>query len=116
MQSWNSKVTGICKNQPNIEKWNKSIQEHDATIKSINLQLKKQDRNSVRNTIERTENNLREQEEKTKKQLNSDNAADQKNKEILNTLESFQDNGNPWPTVEKKRKIIHDEETPTNEL
>ena len=34
----------------------------------------------------------------------------------MNTLESFQDNGNPWLTVGKKRKIIHDEETPTNEL
>ena len=35
---------------------------------------------------------------------------DQKIKEILNTLESFKDNGNPWGAVGKNGKIIHDEE------
>ena len=59
------------------------------------MQLENPDRNYVRNTIERIENNLKEHEGKVKKQLNSDKAVDQKNKEILNTLESFQDNGNP---------------------
>ena len=34
----------------------------------------------------------------------------------MNTLESFQDNGNPWLTVGKKGKILHDEETRANEL
>ena len=34
----------------------------------------------------------------------------------MNTLESFQDNGNPWLTVGKKGKIIHDEDTRANEL
>ena len=34
----------------------------------------------------------------------------------MNTLESFQDNGNPWLTVGRKAKIINDEETPVNEL
>ena len=34
----------------------------------------------------------------------------------MNTLESFQDNGNPWLTVRKKGKILHDEETRANEL
>ena len=34
----------------------------------------------------------------------------------MNTLESFQDNGNPWVTVGKKGKILHDEETRANEL
>ena len=34
----------------------------------------------------------------------------------MNNLESFQDNGNPWLTVSKKGKILHDEETPANEL
>ena len=62
------------------------------------------------------ENNLKYHKEKIKKQLNSDKAVDQKIKEILNTVESFQDNGNPWLTVGKKGKIIHDEETPANEL
>ena len=33
----------------------------------------------------------------------------------MNTLESFQNNGNPWLTVGKKGKIIHDKETPANE-
>ena len=102
--------------QLNIEKLNKSIQEHNEAIKSINLQLKNLDRNYVRNTIERIENNLKEHEEKIKKQLNSDKAIDQKIKEILNTLESFQDNGNPWLTVGKKGKIFHDEDTRANEL
>ena len=37
-------------------------------------------------------------------------------KEFLNTLESFQDNGNPWLTAGKKGEILHDEETPANEL
>ena len=97
--------------QLNIEKLNKSIQEHNEAIKSINLQLKNLDRNYVRNTIERIENNLKEHEEKIKKQLNSDKAVDQKIKEILNTLESFQNNGNPWLTVGKKGKILDDEET-----
>ena len=78
------------------------------------MKLENQDRNYVRNTIERIENNLKEHE-KTKKQLNSDKAVDQKIKEILNTLESFQNNGNPWLTVGKKGKIIHDKETPANE-
>ena len=62
------------------------------------------------------ENNLKYHKEKIKKQLNSDKAVDQKIKEILNTVESFQDNGNPWLTVGKKGNIIHDEETPANEL
>ena len=35
---------------------------------------------------------------------------------MLNTLESFQDIGNPWLTVGKKGIILHDEETPANEL
>ena len=52
--------------QLNIEKLNKSIQEHNEAIKSINLQLKNLDRNYVRNTIERIENNLKEHEEKAK--------------------------------------------------
>ena len=34
----------------------------------------------------------------------------------MNTLESFQDNGNPWLTVGRKRNIKHDEETPANEM
>ena len=34
----------------------------------------------------------------------------------MNTLESFQDNGNPRFTVGKTGKIIHDEETPVNEF
>ena len=34
----------------------------------------------------------------------------------MNTLESFQDNGNPWLTVGKKGKIFHDEDTRANEL
>ena len=34
----------------------------------------------------------------------------------MNTLESFQDNGNLWLTFGKKGKILHDEETRTNEL
>ena len=102
--------------QPNIDKLNERIQEHNEAIKSINLQLEKQDRNYVRNTVDRIENNLKEHEDKIKKQLNSDKAVDKKIKEILNTLESFQDNGNPWLTVGKKGKIIHDEETPVNEL
>ena len=102
--------------QPNIDKLNERIQEHNEAIKSINLQLEKQDRNYVRNTADRIENNLKEHEDKIKKQLNSDKAVDKKIKEILNTLESFQDNGNPWLTVGKKGKIIHDEETPVNEL
>ena len=34
----------------------------------------------------------------------------------MNTLESFQDNGNPWLAVGKKGKILHDEETRANEL
>ena len=77
----------------------------------LNLQLENKDRNYVRNTIERIENNVKDHEEKIKKQLNSDKAVDQKIKEILNTLESFQDNGNPWLTVGKKGKILDDEET-----
>ena len=81
----------------------------------LNLQLENKDRNYVRNTIERIENNVKDHEEKIKKQLNSDKAVDQKIKEILNTLESFQNNGNPWLTVGKKGKIIHDKETPANE-
>ena len=80
------------------------------------MQLENPDRNYVRNTIDRIENNLKEHEEKTKKQLNSDKAVDQKNKEILNTSESFQDNGNPWLTVGKKGKILHDEDTRANQL
>ena len=52
------------KTQPNIKKLNESIQEHNEAIKSINLQLEKQDRNYVRYTIERTENNLKEHEKK----------------------------------------------------
>ena len=61
-----------------------------------------QDRNYFRNTFERIENNLKEHEEKIRKQLNSDKAVDQNIKKILNTLESFQDHGNPWLTVCKK--------------
>ena len=53
---------------------------------------------------------------KIKEQLNSDKAVDQKIKEILNTLELFQDNGNPWLAVVKKGKLILDEETPADEL
>ena len=34
----------------------------------------------------------------------------------MNTLESFQDKGNPWLTVGRKRNIKHDEETPANEM
>ena len=34
----------------------------------------------------------------------------------MNTLESFQDKGNLWLTFGKKGKILHDEETWTNEL
>ena len=106
-----TKLPESTKTQPNIEKLNESIQEHNEAIKSINLQLENQDRNYVRNTIERIENNLKEHEGKTKKQLNSDKAVDKRIKEILNTLESFQDNGNPWLTVGKKGKILDDEET-----
>ena len=80
------------------------------------MQLEDQDSNYVRNNSERIENNLIEHGEKIKKQLNSNKAVDQKIKEILNTLESFQDNGNPWVTVGKKGKILHDEETRANEL
>ena len=58
-----------------------------------------QDRNYFRNTFERTENNLKEHEGKVRKQLNSDKAVDQNIKKTLNTLESFQDHGNPWLTV-----------------
>ena len=112
-----TKLPESTKTQPNIEKLNESVQEHNETIKSNNLQHEKQDRSYVKNTIERIENNLKEHEEKIKKQLSSDKAVDQKIKEILNTLESFQDNGgNPWLTFGKKGKIIHDEETPANEL
>ena len=57
---------------------NESIEEHNEVIKSIILQLDKQDRNYVRNTIETIENNLKEHQEKIKKQLNSDKAVDQK--------------------------------------
>ena len=111
-----TKLPESTKTQPNIEKVNESVQEHNKAIKSINLQLEKQERNYVRNTIERNENNPKEHEEKIKQQLNSGKAVNQKLKEILNTLESFQDNGNPWLTVGKKEKIIHDEETLVNEL
>ena len=34
----------------------------------------------------------------------------------MNTLESFQDNGNLWLTIGKKGKILHDEETRANQL
>ena len=34
----------------------------------------------------------------------------------MNTLESFQFNGNPWLTVGNKWKIIHGEETSANKL
>ena len=44
-----------------------SIQEHNETIKSITLQLEKVDRHYARSTTERTENNLKENEEKIKK-------------------------------------------------
>ena len=111
-----TKLPESTKTRPNIEKLDESIQKHNEAIKSIHLKLENQDCNYVRNTIERIRNNLKEQEEKIKKQLNSDKAVDQKIKEILNTLESFQVNGNPWLTVGKKRKIIHDEETSANEL
>ena len=57
---------------------NESIDEHNEVIKSIILQLDKQDRNYVRTTIETIENNLKEHQEKIKKQLNSDKAVDQK--------------------------------------
>ena len=57
---------------------NENIEEHNEVIKSIILQLDKQDRNYVRNTIETIENNLKEHQEKIKKQLNSDKAVDQK--------------------------------------
>ena len=111
-----TKLPESTKTQLNIEKLIESIQKHNEATKSVNLQLENQDHNYVRNTIERIENNLKEHEEKIKKQLNSDKAVDQKIKENFNTLESFQDNGNPWLTVGKKRKIIHDKETPANEL
>ena len=58
-----------------------------------------QDRNYFRNTFERIENHLKEKERKIRKQLNSDEAVDQNIKKTLNTLESFQDHGNPWLTV-----------------
>ena len=61
-----------------------------------------QDRDYFRNTFERIENNLKEHEGKIRKQLNSDKAVDQNIKKTLNTLESFQDHGNPWLTVCKK--------------
>ena len=80
------------------------------------MQLEDQDSNYVTNNIERIQNNLIEHGEKIKKRLNSNKAVYQKIKEILNTLESFQDNGNPWLTVGKKGKILHDEETRANEL
>ena len=83
---------------------------------ALNLQLEKQNRNYVRTTIDRIENNLKERQDKMKKQLNSDKAADQNIKGILNTLELFQNNRNPWLTVGKKGKIIYEEETPVNEL
>ena len=112
-----TKLPESTKTQLNIKKLIESIQKHNEATKSVNLQLENQDHNYVRNTIERIENNLKEHEEKIKKQLSSDKAVDQKIKEILNTLESFQDNGgNPWLTFGKKGKIIHDEETPANEL
>ena len=44
----------------------------------LNLQLENKDRNYVRNTIERIENNVKDHEEKIKKQLNSEKAVDQK--------------------------------------
>ena len=111
-----TKLPESTKSPPNIEKLNESIQETNEAIKSINLQHQKLGRSYVRNTIERIKNNLKEPEEKIKKRLNSDKVLNQKIKEILNTLESFQDNENPWLTVGKKGKIIHDEETPANEL
>ena len=82
----------------------------------LNLQLESKDRNYVRNTIDRIENHVNDYEEKIKKQLNSDKEVDQKIKKMLNILESFQDIGKPWLTVGKKGKILHDEETPANEL
>ena len=101
-----TKLPESTKTQLNIKKLNESIQEHNEGIKSINLQLKNHDHNYIRNTLERIDNNLKEHEEKIKKQLNSDKAVDQKTKEIFNTLESFQDNGNPWLTVGIMGKII----------
>ena len=111
-----AKLRESTKTQPNIKKLNESIQEHNEAIKSINLQLENQDRNYARNTIERIENNLKEHEEKIKKQRILDKAVDQKIKEILNTSESFQDNGNPLLTFNKKGKILHHEEIRANEL
>ena len=108
-----TKLPESTKTQPNFEKLNESVQEHNEAIKSINFQLENQDRNYVRNTTEKIQNDPKEHEEKIK-QLNSDEAVDQKIKEILNTLESFQDKGNPWLTVGRKRNIKHDEETPAN--
>ena len=93
-----AKITNLpesTKTQLNIEKLIESIQKHNEATKSVNLQLENQDHNYVRNTIERIENNLKEHEEKIKKQLNSDKAVDQKIKENFNTLESSQDNGMP---------------------
>ena len=73
-----TKLPESTKTQLNIKKLNESIQEHNEAIKSINLQLKNHDHNYVRNTLERIDNNLKEHEEKIKKQLNSDKAVDQK--------------------------------------
>ena len=64
------------KSQPNVKKLNESIQEHKEATQSINLQHQKQDNNYVRNTIDRTQDNLKEYEDKIKEQLNSDKAVD----------------------------------------
>ena len=50
-----TKLPESTKTQPNIEKLNESVQEHNEAIKSINLQLENQDRNYVRNTTENLE-------------------------------------------------------------
>ena len=66
------------KSQPNVKKLNESIQEHNEATQSINLQHQKQDNNYVRITIDRTQDNLKEYEDKIKEQLNSDKAVDWK--------------------------------------
>ena len=48
-----TKLPESTKTQPNFEKLNESVQEHNEAIKSINLQLENQDRNYVRNTTEK---------------------------------------------------------------
>lgn len=37
-------------------------------------------------------------------------------KDVLKTLNSFQDTGHLWHTIEKNGKLIHDEEDPVKEM